>query len=711
VDQRLAPELEKRTAGDAEPWIRMRTRHREAESLVRTLTGHTGTVTACGFSPDGRLIVSGDTDNTLKIWDAETGVELHTLLGHQAAVWDCAFSPDGTTICSAGGDYKTGELRLWDARTGAPLLEFEGHRESVSTCAFGPEGRRLFSASADGTVRVWDPRSGAEGGTVPVSGRMNNTALAVSPDGERICSAGIGGADLTVVEVASGTSVATLDFPEIINHCSFSPDGRQVVLAGGKWDSEQPNLCVWHPDTGTTLVVEAHRGVVHSCAFSPDGRQVLSAGDDGTLRLWDAQTGTQLAVLVGHGGAVTACAFSPDGRSLVSAGRDGAVRVWDTALATTERPVPEGHAGGVSGCAFTIDGARLISTGDDDSVRLWDADDAQALGSRKGPVEYGHQWAADHDLRRIVSATGERTAVWDAETGAKLFTLKGDTGYSGAGGVDTCCLSPDERRLVTVHEDIVKVWDLESHVELGALNEGRGWGGVGPPVRFSPDGSLIVTGGGLIPDDETGRRPGLRVWDAESRALLYELDGGPPVTFSPDGSRAIGSGRDRTLAVWEVSTGARLASFALDAGGVGDCAFTPDGRWIVTVEAPRRVRVREAATGSVRATFVHTTTPWGLALHPWLPRLAYGDSAGAVHRIDLVGLDYGPIVVTPVDHGSGSTATCPACRQDVPLGSGSAGEVVACPGRSCGLLLRPNGFALAGRQERWHLRLPRRSGG
>lgn len=709
VAPRLAPELEKRSLDEARPWMRMRTRPREADSLVRTLTGHTGAVTSCAFSPDSRLIVSGDTDGTLKVWDADTGVELHTLRGHQEAVWDCTFSPDGTTICSAGGDYKTGELRLWDARSGSPLGNLEGHRESVKTCAFGPDGRQLFSTSSDGTTLAWDPSTGVVTGNIPVSGRRNNTACAVSPDG-RVCSAGIGGADLVVADVGSGSLLATLDFPEIVNDCSFSPDGRQVVLAGGKWESDQPNLCLWQPEPDTRRLLEGHRGVVHSCAFSPDGRQVLSAGDDATLRLWDTWTGAQLAVLVGHGGAVDACAFSPDGRRFVSAGRDGAVRVWDAALAATERPAPEGHAGLVTGCAFTPDGARLVSTGADESVRLWTADDARPLGSRKGPVEYGHQWAVSHDLRRIVSATGDRTAVWEAETGAELFTLEGDTGYGGHGGIDACAFGPDERHLVTVHEDNVKVWDLASRTELGALNEGGGWGGVGPPVRFSPDASLIATGGGLIPVDEAGRRPGLRVWDAESRALLRELDADPPLTFSPDGSRLLSAGRDRTLTMWEPATGARAASFALDSGGIDHVAFTPDGRWVVSVELPCGLTLRDAVTGTVHALFMHTTTPTALALHPWLPRAVYGDSAGAVHLIDLVGLRYGPIVVTPVDHGQGPALTCPACRQEIPLPSGATGAVTPCPRAGCGLELRPNPFVLAGRRKRWHLGFRRRAG-
>jgi len=387
------------------------------------------------------------------------------------------------------------------------------------------------------------------------------------------------------------------------------------------------------------------------------------------------------------------------------------VRVWDAALAATERPAPEGHTGPVTGCAFTPGGDRLVSTGADDSVRLWAADDARPLGSRKGPVEYGHQWAVSHDLRRIVSATGDRTAVWEAETGAELFTLKGDTGYSGHGGIDACAFGPDERHLVTVHEDHVKVWDVASRTELGALNEGGGWGGVGPPVRFSPDASLIATGGGLIPDDETGRRPGLRVWDAESRALLRELEADPPVIFSPDGSRLLSSGRDRTLTMWDPATGARTASFELDAGGVDHCAFTPDGRWVVSVELARGLTLRDAVTGAVRALFMHTTTPTALALHPWLPRVVYGDSAGALHLIDLVGLRYGPIVVTPVDHGQGPTLTCPACRQEIPLPSGATGAVTPCPRAGCGLELRPNPFVLAGRRQRWHLGFRRKAGG
>src|SRR5664279_1778676 len=92
----IAPEFDKRTAPKARPWFHLNSRLRESEALIRTLTGHTDNVNSCAFSPDGRRIVSASRDNTLKIWDAESGAELATLTGH-----NCAFSPDGRRIVSA----------------------------------------------------------------------------------------------------------------------------------------------------------------------------------------------------------------------------------------------------------------------------------------------------------------------------------------------------------------------------------------------------------------------------------------------------------------------------------------------------------------------------------------------------------------------------------------------------------------------------------
>ncbi|KAJ6592977.1 WD40-repeat-containing domain protein, partial [Mycena capillaripes] len=127
---------------------------------IAVLEGHTSDVRSVAFSPDGKRIVSGSHDSTVRIWDAETGAALREPLeGHTDWVGSVAFSPDGKRIVS-GSDDKT--VCIWDAETGAALREpLEGHTDWVGSVAFSPDGKRIVSGSDDKTVRIWDAETGA----------------------------------------------------------------------------------------------------------------------------------------------------------------------------------------------------------------------------------------------------------------------------------------------------------------------------------------------------------------------------------------------------------------------------------------------------------------------------------------------------------------------------------------------------------------------
>ena len=149
---------------------------------MKVLNGHTSNVASVAFSPDGTRIVSGSSDESVRVWVASTGAKLKVLNGHTSYVSSVAFSPDGMRIVSGSSDES---VRVWDASTGAKLKVFNGHTSFVFSVAFSPDGTRIVSGSTDKSVRVWDASIGAE--LKVLNGHTSTIrSVAFSPDGAHV---------------------------------------------------------------------------------------------------------------------------------------------------------------------------------------------------------------------------------------------------------------------------------------------------------------------------------------------------------------------------------------------------------------------------------------------------------------------------------------------------------------------------------------------
>ncbi len=285
------------------------------QESVLWLAGHSRAVGDARFSSDGAHVVTASDDGTARVWDATTGRELQQIQGSFSAA---AFSPDGQTIATTGAD---GMLRFWDARSGVPRgepLVVTATRDPLVVMAWSRDGTSLATATQDGLLRCWDAATRAL--------RFENRGH----DGRGIYSVGFDPAGTSLVTTGDdkvmriwdlhGTLRAQLVDLDGPTDAAFNSDGTQIVEIVAR-----QKVKVWTPATGIIgPILAGHVGLITYARWSPDDQFIVTGARDATARLWDARTGSMLAIY-SHPGLVHVAAFSPDGTKLMIAGEDGRV--------------------------------------------------------------------------------------------------------------------------------------------------------------------------------------------------------------------------------------------------------------------------------------------------------------------------------------------------------------------------------------------------
>ena len=433
--------------------------------------GHEGVVTAITVTPDGKRIVSGSHDRTIRVWDMETGAAIgNTLEGHKGWVNAVAVTLDGKRIVSGSDDHT---IRVWDLETGAAIGKpIKGHKSGVAAVAVTPGGERIVSGAVDGTIRVWDMETGAAIGSLIKGHKSGVTAVAVTPDGKRIVS---GSDDCTIrvwdIETGVAIGMPIEGHIGVVNAVAVTLDGERIVSA-----CDDCTIRVWDIETGTAIgrPIEGHNGQVRAVAVTPDGKRIVSRSGDRTIRVWDLETGAAIGnPIEGRENLVAAVAVTPDGKRIVSGSWDHTIRVWDLETGAVIGNPIEGHVGAVYAVAVTPDGKRIVSSSSDHTIRMWDMETGAAIGK---PIE-GHECAVNAvavmpDGKHIVGRYGINTIrVWNLETGATIKKLIVGREF----GVTTnVTLTLDGRHIISRSGDSnIRVWDVETGAAIGKPIKGH----------------------------------------------------------------------------------------------------------------------------------------------------------------------------------------------------------------------------------------------
>ncbi len=319
---RYGPELSQRYLGWEETQLLTIAEERWRAPLLPVLRGHAWAVNSVAVTPDGKYIVSGSDDQTVRVWELATGQEVRRFrAGLLSAVKTLAVTPDGKYVVS-GMDIN-GTVRLWELATGKVVRRFRGHRVGVNSVAVTPHGRYVVSGGWDGTVRLWELATGQE--VRRFTGHEDWVrSVAVTPDGKYVVSGSRDGT-VRVWDLAAAQEVRRFTGHwGVVRSVAVTPGGKYVVSG-----SEDKTVCVWDLATGQAVRrFTGHESLVNSVAVTPDGKYVVSGSRDLTVRVWDLATGKEVRRFTGHAGWVTSVAVTPDGRYVVSGSDDKTVRVW-----------------------------------------------------------------------------------------------------------------------------------------------------------------------------------------------------------------------------------------------------------------------------------------------------------------------------------------------------------------------------------------------
>ncbi|MCB0528583.1 MAG: DUF4062 domain-containing protein [Saprospiraceae bacterium] len=607
-----------------------------AGKMLGKLAGHQKSILCAAFSPDGTHIVTGSADGTVRVWE-RNGKPLHVLANNEA-VLQIDLAANGHILIASGISWK-----IWSLDNTLILEKRAELNQYIAGAAITADGRKVLIATSGRTAQIWDVESRTAvdldaGEDLSITGAVlspNNYLVALSCRNSRrvhfMSLWSIEGRQLASIECVESSERGS-DFNFSLLKLAFTPDNRYIVgvaknlpmaivwnLKGermgalGKSHTQQiidvsfsddssraltasldGTVKVWNMESGKLLVNHmAHQDSIQKACFIENGEKILSVGEDHSAFIWPGRQAVP-NIHVRHQNSIFSAAYSPDGKKILTTSRDGTIAIWDQDGNELRRIVVTGSANQESGvfrATFSPDGFRIVTSGLDGLVKIWNyhGDLIASLQGHRGRV-YEASFSSDGDYILTSSADG-LVRVWSSE-GELVKDLEGHTDkvYSAA-------FSKDGNTVLSSSNDgstiVWKNWKTTAEKTIiGQLQHAR----PAPVYRaiFSPDEKLILC---------ACKDGAFRLWDLNGslHKKVQAHDPGSEVfwaDFSPDGNFIVTASVDKTARVFNLD-GEPIAILHGHSKGIGCAIFSPDGSKILTTSADRTVKIWEISVSNI----------------------------------------------------------------------------------------------------------------
>ncbi len=585
--------------------------------------GHSEYVTCVAYSPDGKYVVTGSHDNTLKLWNALNGKEIRTFSMHTGPVRSVCFNPEGSRILTSSVDNKA---QVYDITTCKLLVEIVIDKDRLFKACYSPDGSKILTMNDRDGIALWNASNGEKIGEYKKEYSATIYPEWFSPDGNKLMTY-VNYNESQLVDLTDSTKNKTFLMEKAFSY-DISPDNKYLAIGSNKELVKLFNL-----ESGKEIYAldpneeKSCDGCKTLIAFSHSSKYLVTFSKYSGVILWDVKKGSRVQSFEFDDTWTDEIAFSPDDKYIILTADDESF-IWD--IKTGKKQMQLSFDGLECLPVFNPDSKYLLTTNQNNTAALWNLSTGRKINIFEGYLNKIHDDGLKFDQGNwyhssIIRYLGMKSALTLSPDGK--YAVKGkidsiavllntETGkierkFIGHSKVVLCAdISSDGKWLVTGSGDRrIKLWDVATG---NLIRTFKGHSELIFDVEFSSDSKYIVSGSW----DAT-----IRIWETESGKVIryINLDKVSPycMKFTPNDLYIVSGDLGNEFKLWEVDAGKEFRSIVGHTNLVTDICFSPDGRQMVSASLDGKAKVWDLLSGMLVNKFTgHTAAVYSVAFHP-----------------------------------------------------------------------------------------------